>query len=309
MARPPALNINFESDAPATLRVHLFSDELPRVRETGVIIERLGNAFEQYSRFIHPSGRRATLVIDSVKIGSLIADLIAVGPAFLAVWEAREILGGFITHLNDGMAILAGVAEGYVRPATRMAIQAMARPIAKDHAQQVVISVTGSNNTVIVDREAIKVINFAANDARSLPSDLPLSLEEEQQLSIQLAALRSHLSDKISRKIVADASFPLRRLRGPRGIESALPAGEIAQHNYESMSTINRFGTAIRAGGDWFVRIEGFNGALIPASPDTDAFTSIDPDVMKTVYGDIETDNRGFPVEFHIRGVVPDLRA
>lgn len=145
---------------------------LPDARQTGQIIERLGNAFSQHSR-LNGGERAADLSIQNMRIGSLLIDFINIletGSAILTVYEHRHLLGGFVTQLNDALGLMRSLHQPL--PMYRTALEALSTPVTTKRASAVNLSVHGDNNNIlIIDHKAAREIAKYMAAHRTPPRD------------------------------------------------------------------------------------------------------------------------------------------
>lgn len=144
---------------------------LPDARQTGAMLDRLGNAYSGYTRLVYqPSEHASDLIIEQVQVGSLyvvLRDVLETGSAVLTLYDHRELLGGFVTQLNDAMTTMRRL--GSPLPMYRTAVEAMSAPVRSGRATMVSLTVIGDNNRIlIIDKAAAEDIKrFLSKQPRS----------------------------------------------------------------------------------------------------------------------------------------------
>jgi hypothetical protein len=154
-----------EEVLPAALRLTIESVQPLRASDIGRILDKLSRAFHRTG---HPTGG-AELRLTEVRIGSLVADITAVGASALAVGSAivtvhdlRDILGAFMDRLARAVRILCGDEEGTIPAAERAAVEALVDPIVYDGARSASVVLIGSNVYVVnIDRTTIDAMDVA----------------------------------------------------------------------------------------------------------------------------------------------------
>lgn len=162
--------------------------------------------------------RRAQLAVSSVEPGSIEILVDAIDSA-QKIWEARELLIPFASHLMDCAGILLGTQKGQVTPTETKALQAIVQPVASGNATQINIV---NNYTIHLN----------------ISSDAAVKIAE----AIRIGA-KTHNALPLSEEIA------------PR----LMPAAVV-----RALESDGAGGTAILVDGEWYARLLGGQGVLIP---------------------------------------------
>jgi hypothetical protein len=177
-----ALHPDEQGSEPVRLKLEHDGD-LPEVRQTGVMLDRLANAYRGYSRLGYQNPEYAgDLVIEQIHVGSLwviFRDVLETATAIITLYEHRELLGGFVTQLNDALSLVQSVS-GSPLPMYRTALEALSAPVRTGRATTVTLNVVGDNNRIlIIDRTAAEDIrHFLDSQPRPAPRGRPRIIRE-----------------------------------------------------------------------------------------------------------------------------------
>ena len=119
-------------------------------------LQALTRSFEAYANERGPQSQGATLEIHRLEFGSIIAELIAVAGALDTIYDHRELLAGFVTHIQGVVQAVLGIGAARVKAVDRRLFPDLARPVADQRAININISVAGSHNSIIVDRQLVE---------------------------------------------------------------------------------------------------------------------------------------------------------
>ncbi|MEN5084003.1 hypothetical protein ABE438_16100 [Bosea sp. TWI1241] len=143
------------------LRLHYDSQAPLPAADVGAILMEVSKGFERYSR-MNLRQRGLHLAVQRVELGSLIADLIALGTSTtMAAMQHREALYGFIGFVSNALSIAQGLASGRNKAADDRMIETLQKPIAQGESQQLNIFVVGNGNVVTFDKESVKLVREA----------------------------------------------------------------------------------------------------------------------------------------------------
>ncbi|RWN98684.1 hypothetical protein [Mesorhizobium sp.] len=161
------------------LSISFETEGLPDASFSGSFLQNISAAYRSYA--IRKFGRRVEtrLVVQSIRVGSLEIDLIAVGGAFKTLWDQRELLTGFVSHVSDAVGILAGALPLKVPKETKKLIESAAKAITTNTVNNVTINNYGTiGGPIVIDsQKAHSITDFG--ERGSTPSarpDQPLSL-------------------------------------------------------------------------------------------------------------------------------------
>jgi len=142
-----------ERDDEAALRIRYETHEPPSALAIGQMLQDVTKSFEDYANTRGLQG--VTLAVQRLEAGSFFADLIAVGQALQVLYDHKELLAGFVTHIQGVVQIVAGLVPGRAKDVDRRAVQAVAAPVAGQRNVNITINVEGSHNTVTIDQGLI----------------------------------------------------------------------------------------------------------------------------------------------------------
>lgn len=159
----------------------------PDARQTGAMLDRVAYAYRAYSRLVaQPPEYASDLVIEEMRVGSLyvvLRDVLDIAGAVLTAYEHRELLGGFVTQLNDAMGAMRRF--GSPLPMYRNALEALSAPVRTGRATTVKLTVIGDNNRIlIIDKESAEDIkSFLASKPRTERGRNPRSTQVRRPFS------------------------------------------------------------------------------------------------------------------------------
>lgn len=178
------------SDNEPVLRLHYDSQTPLPAADVGAVLMEVSKGFERYSR-THLRQRNLHLAVQRVELGSLIADLIALGTsAAMAAMQHREALYGFIGFVSNALSIAQGLAPGRNKTADDRMIETLQKPIAQGDSQQLNIFIVGEGNTVTFDKESVRLVR-----------------ESRQAFQADVASISSEM-DSVTRVISNDIQTP-----------------------------------------------------------------------------------------------------
>jgi hypothetical protein len=216
------------------------ADHALRADQVAKIINRLAGQFDSYQGRKRESEGSSTLRLHDLRTGSIVAKLIAIAEAANTIAEnsdiivsTRDVLAGFYNQLFDAWQLLANRSGRRVSANDRRTIEILAAPVANDNARQVCLQLFGENNRIIVistddlDHIIVDGPELIASDFETLSNITPEERTQEERI-VQI--LRS---DNLS----------------PVGVEYI---------------TSHRPGILVSVKGEWYVRYQGGEGAMVP---------------------------------------------
>ncbi|MBV9930266.1 MAG: hypothetical protein JO013_04900 [Alphaproteobacteria bacterium] len=235
--------------APPVLRLRIETDESLRAELVARAIERLSVGFNVYQReHRHPG--HAKLRIEDLHTGSVIADLKAIGDAIGTLYDLRESLLGFVGQLVDGLQWIMSFEKSPSKPPStvKRTIEAVAAPVANDHASQVTVQVIGDNNLVLmITKDMIPLLQEGLHPASH--------------------KVRKSSSPKARSRRAVDRQAP--RQFGKSLARDAMIAGIIDEEQTRPATAVTgpddadwrdwpwMSGIVIRRGGEWQVLLDG----------------------------------------------------
>ncbi|MBO1905628.1 hypothetical protein KHP60_09895 [Microvirga sp. 3-52] len=197
--------------------------------QIATLLTTLNAAFRQFSRRV---GRRdVTLAVASVEQGSIRIFLDAIEGA-QKVWEARELLTPFATHLIEATQILLGLRSGRVSATDKKAIEAISQPVASGSATQVNLVNNGTIHLHVDERMA------------------------DALLRVLRPPVQERVDDFIEREQPAKAPM-------------------LSQQEVHALETDGLEGAAVSVDGDWYARLHGGHGVLVPIKADSNVTASL----------------------------------
>ncbi|QHG74442.1 hypothetical protein [Ensifer adhaerens] len=201
---------------PDLLLLHIETREFAPAGDLGNLLLTLNAAFERFGRRRMKSAS-PTLAVRDIRHGSIDIVLDALDGA-QKLWEGRELLAPFAAHLMDVASLLLGTSDGKVAPIDRKAVEAIANPVAKDHAVQINLVVNGN-------------VHLAMD--KTMAQALAIARELQAERSVQAVA-------------------------------HAVATPLIDRRQTEALEQDGVFGTALDVDGQWYARLEGGQGVLVP---------------------------------------------
>lgn len=256
-----------ESDGTrGTLDLEYSGTELISARQMAAAIDRIALSFGQFARSSEVERYDLELVLVGAGTGSAWANLVLAAKDAIDLWDAREVLAGFMTHMDAVLAALMGRIQRPVSASDRKTVQTIGQPVAEGQASQVIIQINGDNNQLIIVPEQYHEMRTAG----SLPSPKDASPRP---------TFRPSQSQIDGGELLSGDERPREQM-----IER--PGGGMSE--MASMLTI---------GDEWYARPAGLGGVLVPAQPAKDGALEMlrEGDVRS---GFFERDARGFPVSF-----------
>jgi hypothetical protein len=228
------------ADDSPRLRLEMIGRKPILAREAGLAIERIANAFDQAVRSSQIGPIDGRLELSEIRFGSLFVDLRFLSVVAYTAWDQREALANFMSFLSDSLNVFKSLRPNPVPPAHRSALEALAAPVARDHATQVNLFLVGDNeNRIEIGRELAETILSVVGRPRSAG---PFSSSGRLQHEIEASTARRQKQDAASEALAEER------------VQTFL-------HRDSALTT----GTLRSIDGAWYVRPEGFGGLFMPA--------------------------------------------
>lgn len=236
-------------------------------------IARLSGQFGTYAR------RRgfpdAALRIQHLRTGSVIAKLIAIADGAAKIVEhgdvvaqLREILAGFYQQLYMAWLNVSVGMGSRINARDRKTLEEIAGPVIRDQAISISVTIQGDNSPsfILIDKNFAEALRAANAD----PGIEQIDMKEVASVAAKVAPGNVLSASEIDEAVVLAGDPASRRL-----FDSEPAIGRFRSEPARQWRGVEHtrvaMGTALHAGGRWYVRYEGGQGAMVPltVSPET----------------------------------------
>ncbi|PBB96804.1 hypothetical protein [Mesorhizobium sp. WSM3862] len=158
-----------KEDTPAILTLTIDTYGPATAELAGELLVDISRAYRAFTRRLYGPRVDSRLVVDRIRVSSIIADLIAVASALETLWDQRELLGAFAAHLSDAAGILTGKALAKSLESVPRETQAFFKRVSSDITAH---KIKGTTIQINGDVNAPITINIQQPEAQDIKKTL-----------------------------------------------------------------------------------------------------------------------------------------